>query len=131
MTEGKIMTIVCSQGNFSKVFAALVLATTAKAMDVDVYVYFTFDGIDILKKDVYDNLFEDDPKANAMKEKGAPDIKDLFNIAVETGIHLVPCQLPMDIKGIEKEDIVDFVEEPTGASGFLDKSLDADLSYFL
>ena len=42
---------------------------------------------------------------------------------VESGnMKLYPCQMTMDLMGIKKEDLYDFVEEPVGAASFLEMS---------
>jgi len=52
----KKMTIIASKGALDMAYPPLILATTAAAMDVDVTIFFTFYGLDIIKKGNADNL---------------------------------------------------------------------------
>ena len=52
----KKMTIIASKGSLDMAYPPLILATTAAAMDVDVTIFFTFYGLDIIKKDNADKL---------------------------------------------------------------------------
>jgi peroxiredoxin family protein len=48
--------------------------------------------------------------------------------AVENGnVKLYPCQMTMDLMGIKREEMWDFVEDPIGAAGFLELSADAKI----
>src|SRR5512140_1967187 len=46
----KKMTIIASKGSLDMAYPPLILATTAAAMDVDVTIFFTFYGLEIIKK---------------------------------------------------------------------------------
>jgi peroxiredoxin family protein len=45
----KKMTIIASKGSLDMAYPPLILATTAAAMDVDVTIFFTFYGLEIIK----------------------------------------------------------------------------------
>ena len=58
-----------------------------------------------------------------LKKFGITDIRGMLRDAVESGnLKLYPCQMTMDLMGIKKEDLWDFVEEPVGAASFLEMS---------
>ena len=42
--------------------------------------------------------------------------EELLGLAKEMGIKLVPCQMTMDMLGIKREDLIDGLEEPAGAT---------------
>ena len=46
----KKMTIIASKGSLDMAYPPLILATTAAAMDVDVTIFFTFYGLELIKK---------------------------------------------------------------------------------
>jgi peroxiredoxin family protein len=52
----KKMTIIASKGSLDMAYPPLILATTAAAMDVDVTIFFTFYGLEIVKKDNTEKL---------------------------------------------------------------------------
>src|SRR5512140_1596017 len=52
----KKMTIIASKGTLDMAYPPLILATTAAAMDVEVTIFFTFYGLEMIKKGNADNL---------------------------------------------------------------------------
>ncbi len=52
----KKMTIICSKGTLDMAYPPFILANTAASMDVDVSLFFTFYGLDIINKKKYKNL---------------------------------------------------------------------------
>jgi peroxiredoxin family protein len=45
--------------------------------------------------------------------------RDLLEMAGDMGVHLVPCQMTMDLMGLKREDLIDGLEEPAGATSAL------------
>lgn len=50
--NAKKMTIICTKGSLDWAYPPFILATTAAAMDVDVTMFFTFYGLNLLNKDL-------------------------------------------------------------------------------
>jgi peroxiredoxin family protein len=50
---------------------------------------------------------------------------ELMQLAREMGVHLVPCQMTMDLMGLAREDLIDGLEEPAGATSALLEAQDA------
>jgi peroxiredoxin family protein len=50
---------------------------------------------------------------------------ELLDLAVELGVKLVPCQMTMDLLGLRREDMIDGLGEPAGATAMLLESQDA------
>ena len=46
-------------------------------------------------------------------------------MAQELGVRLVPCQMTMDLLGLTREDMIDGLEEPAGATTALAEAKDA------
>jgi peroxiredoxin family protein len=66
----------------------------------------------------------------AMIKKLAVDHKiampsELLEMAQEMGVRLVPCQMTMDLMGLTREDLIDGLEEPAGATSALLEAQDA------
>ena len=62
-----------------------------------------------------------------MKEFGIEDPVQMLREAVEDGkLKLYPCSMTMELMGIKKEDLWDFIEEPVGAARFLEISDSAE-----
>jgi peroxiredoxin family protein len=50
---------------------------------------------------------------------------ELMELAREMGVHLVPCQMTMDLMGLTREDLIDGLDEPAGATAALLEAQDA------
>lgn len=66
----------------------------------------------------------------AMIKKLAKDHKiampsELLEAARDMGVHLVPCQMTMDLMGLTREDLIDGLEAPAGATTALLEAQDA------
>jgi peroxiredoxin family protein len=154
----KKMTIIASKGSLDMAYPPLILATTAAAMDVDVTIFFTFYGLEIVKKDNADKLKISplgnpampmpipiptlvgslpgmEAMATAMmksmfKKHGVATISTLLDLAKESGVKLIACQMTMDVMGYKQADIIDGVEFG-GAAAWMDKAADAQINLFI
>ncbi len=154
----KKMTIIASKGTLDMAYPPLILATTAAAMDVDVTIFFTFYGLEIIKKGNAEKLKVSSignpampmpvpiptlvgslPGMEAMassmmksmcKKHGVASIGQLLDLAKESGVKLIACQMTMDLFGYKKEELVDGVEVG-GAASWLDIAADADINLFV
>lgn len=154
----KKMTIIASKGTLDMAYPPLILATTAAAMDVDVTIFFTFYGLEIVKKGNADQLKVSPlgnpampmpmpiptlvstlPGMEAMatsmmksmcKKHGVASVGQLLDLAKESGVKLIACQMTMDLFGYKKEEIVDGVEVG-GAATWMDLAADADINLFV
>ena len=148
---------VVSKGTIETAYAALILATTAAAMEMEVGVYFSFFGLNILKKGNQDslkvvplgnpampvampNIVSVLPGMTALatlmmkreiKRKKIATIPELMQIAIETGVKLWPCQMAMDMFNLKKEDLIDGLPDPVGAATFLEYAGEADITLFI
>ena len=154
----KKMTIIASKGALDTAYPPLILATTAAAMDMEVTIFFTFYGLEIIKKGNADKL-KVTPLGNPampmpvpiptlvsslpgmeaiatsmmksmFKKHGVATIGQLLELAKESGIKLIACQMTMDVLGIKKEDIIDGVEFG-GAASWMDIAADAQVNLFI
>ncbi len=138
------LAIIALHGTLDEAYPPLILATAALAMDMEAAIFFTFYGLEILKKGNADKL-QVAPIANPampmpvpniigmlpgmtamatsmmnswMKKSNVAKLSELLEAALEGGVRLIACQMSMDVMGIKKEDLVDGVEIG-GAATFL------------
>ncbi len=140
MTED--ISFIVSDRSFEKFGMMLILGTTGDAMDVKMNFFFTFWGLYLLKKKF--RKIRKIPKSSGMasmmkgmggkifskrlKKFGMEDQWGMIKEAVENGnVKLYPCQMTMDLMGIKREEMWDFVEDPIGAAGFLELSADTKI----
>jgi peroxiredoxin family protein len=142
--ESKRLAIIATHGTLDAAYPPLILGTAAMAMDMEVAIFFTFYGLEILKKNKADHLMVA-PIANPampmpvpnivgmlpgmtaaatwmmndwMKKANVAKLSELLEMAVEGGVRMIACQMSMDVMGIKKEDLIDGVEV-SGAATFL------------
>jgi peroxiredoxin family protein/TusA-related sulfurtransferase len=152
-------TFVVFSGDLDKTIAAFIMANGALAMGRKVTIFFTFWGLNILrrpdkvkvKKGFIEKMFGFMmPKGTKklglsrmnmagigskmirgiMKNKGVSSLEELIQDALEHGVRLVACQMSMDIMGIHKEELIDGVELG-GVSTFLGSGEQSDMSLFI
>jgi peroxiredoxin family protein len=51
--------------------------------------------------------------------------QELLELAKDLGVKLVPCQMTMDLLGLHRDDLIDGLEEPAGATTALLEARDA------
>ena len=152
------MTIISSKGSLDMAYPPLILATTAASMDFDVTIFFTFYGLDIIKKGMADKLKVSplgnpampmpvpiptlistlpgmEAMATAMMKSmfnkhGVASIGTLLDLSKESGVKLIACQMTMDVMGVKQSDIIDGVEFG-GAAMWLDAAADAQINLFI
>lgn len=132
-------TIVLFSGELDKAVAAMIIANGARAAGRDVTIFFTFWGLNALKKEqtvnvkkkgiakMFDWMLPKTPlrmplsKMNmfglgnimmryVMKKKNVDSLPSLINQAIEQDIKLIACTMSMDVMGIQKEELRDEVE---------------------
>ena len=141
----KRLAIIASHGTLDAAYPPFILGTTAAAMDMEVAIFFTFFGLEILKKGKIDKL-KVAPIANPampvpmpniigmlpgmtaaatammnswMKKSGAAKLSELLDMSKELGIRLIACQMTMTAMRIKREDLIDGLEVG-GAATFLE-----------
>ena len=139
------LVIFAWSGELDKIWPTLILATTAAAMGTETVVFFTFWGLfplvredagitgqnwmqkmlAVMNKGGTDHLklskmnFAGMGPAmmrNLAEKHGVASPKELLEAALEMGVKLVPCQMTMDMMGLRREDLIDGLEEPAGAT---------------
>jgi peroxiredoxin family protein len=66
-----------------------------------------------------------------IRQKEIVSVPELLETAKESGVKLWPCQMTMDMMGIERKDLIDGLEEPVGAATFLSYAADASITLFV
>lgn len=153
----RVAIAVVSKGTIDGAYPAFILATAAAAMEMEVGVYFSFFGLNILKKGNQDklklvplgnpalpmpmpNFVSVLPGMTALatlmmkkeiKKKGIASVPELMEIALESGVKIWPCQMAMDMFDLKKEDLIDGLPDPVGAATFLEFASEADITLFI
>lgn len=152
-------TMVVFSGDLDKAIASLIIANGAASMGKKVTMFYTFWGLNVLrrpekvnvKKDFMSrmfssmmprgtqklglskmNMFGMGPKMirSVMKKHNVDSLEDLLKMAMDNGIKMVACNMSMDLMGITKEELIDGVELG-GVATMLGAAEDSNMSMFI
>lgn len=155
----KKMTIVVFSGDLDHSIAAFIIANGAAALGYEPILFFTFWGINVLRKhnnvnvrkSFIENMFSMmmprgarrlalskmnmlgiGPKMikDIMRKKGASSLNDLIQDAQKNGVKLIACSMSMDIIGIKKEELIDWVEIG-GVAAYLEQASEGSINLFI
>lgn len=158
MTREKT-TIILFSGDMDKAIASFIIANGAAAYDHEVTIFFTFWGLNALRKDrpvpVKKGWLERmfawmmprgasrmglsrmnfaglGPKLikHIMKKHQALSLPELIALAQEQGVKLVACTMTMDLLGLKKEELIDNIEY-AGVAAYLADASDAKVNLFI
>ncbi len=133
------MAIILHGGTLDKLFSVLNLASAGAAMEMEVHVFFTFWGLQLLKKS-YMKEADLPPEHRDLKafidkrieEMGYPAPDEFLKEAKELGyVRIYACSQTMDMFNIGREDLIPEVDEVVGAASFLIIASEADITLFI
>jgi peroxiredoxin family protein len=151
------MALIATKGSLDWAYPPFILASTAASLGYEVQIFFTFYGLQLLRKDISDIKIS--PLANPampmpvpmpvlvqalpgmesmatmmmrnkMKSKGVASLEDLRNICIESDVKLIACQMTVDLFDYDKKDFIEQAEFG-GAAMFLGFAGGADISLFI
>lgn len=126
----KKVAIIASNGGLFDAYKVFNIATAAAATDQKVAIFFTFEGLNLIHKEAYQQLPMPEGKehfAEGFAKANIPSIPELVAMAQELGVTFIGCQMTMDVMGLEKEQFIEGVEVG-GAVTFLRFAKDADIT---
>jgi peroxiredoxin family protein len=150
--------LIASKGTLDWAYPPLILSSAAAASGMDTAVFFTFYGLNIIHKD-FERRLKVSPVANPgmpmpvpmpeivsampgmvtlatgmmksmFRKKGVARIRELLDVARESGVRLIACQMTMDVFGYTERDFVPGVEFG-GAAAFLSEARRSHLTLFI
>ena len=153
----KRMAIIASKGTLDMAYPPFILATTAAALGWEVRIFFTFYGLQLLRKSL--KRIKISPLANPampmpvpmpvlvsaipgmqdmatvmMKQKikkhGVASLEDLRNLCLESGVTLIACQMTIDLFEFKRSEFIDGIDLG-GAATFLEFAGEADVTLFI
>jgi len=153
----KKMAIIASKGTLDMAYPPFILASTAAALGYEVQIFFTFYGLQLLRKDL--SGVKVSPLANPampmpvpmpvmvqmlpgmesmatmmmkdmIKKKGVASLEDLRSLCQEADVKFIACQMTVDLFDFKKEEFIDGIEFG-GAATFMEFAGDADVTLFI
>jgi len=134
-------TIIAHSGDMDKIYSALIIANGALAMGMEASIFFTFWGLQRLKKG---NL-EKGPlsKMNMlglgklmvklkMKKVGVATLERLLQDFKELGGKILACDMTMEIMGIKKEELRDdLISDYCAVGTYVNEARDSSITLFI
>ena len=158
--EKEKMVIIACSGDLDKAWPVMILATTGAAYGMDDTIFFTFWGLGILKRpDAW--ITGDDWRqrmlaafkpgspgklglstmnfggmgAKMMKgladDQNVASVQELLELAQDMGVKLWPCQMTMDLMGLDRSDMIEGLDDPAGAGSAISLMKEASISLFV
>ncbi|MCW8829056.1 MAG: DsrE/DsrF/DrsH-like family protein [Gammaproteobacteria bacterium] len=156
MAEQKKMAIIATKGTLDWAYPPFILASTAAALGYEVQIFWTFYGLQCLKKDLklqvtslgnpgmpmpmpmpvliqalpgMQGMMTSMMKAK-MKKKGVASVEELRELCVEADVKMVACQMTVDLFEMNPSDFIDGVEFG-GAATFFEFAGEADITLYI
>ena len=159
MSDRKL-TLIASKGTLDWAYPPFILASTAAAVGYQVTMFFTFYGLQLLRKDL--NL-KVSPLGNpampmpmgmnkwfpvlgttipgmetimtrmmkhTIKSKGVATIQELRDLCLEAEVKMIGCQMTIDLFDMKREDFIDDIEIG-GAATWMENAGDATVNLFI
>jgi len=152
-------TMVIFSSDMDRIMAAFIIANGAAAMGSKVNMFFTFWGLNVLRKPenvsvqktFMERMFsrmmpKGLPKLKLskmnmggmgtrmmkreMKNKNVNSLEELIEMARKAGIRLIACTMTMNMMGLKKEELIDGIEEG-GVAAFLENADRSNFTLFI
>ena len=141
MTMANKVTIIVHSGDMDKVYSALIIANGALAMGMEASLYFTFWGLQRLKKGGLDR----GPLSKMhmlglgkwmvkrkMQKVGVVSLDKLLQDFKELGGKILACDMTMEIMGIKKEDLRDdLITEYCAVGTYMNEARESTVTLFI
>jgi len=154
------LSIIATKGTMDWAYPPFILASTAAALGYETQIFFTFYGLQLLKKKL---SLEVTPLGNPgmpmpmgmdkwfpviltalpgmqammtammkqkMKAKGVASIEELRELCIEAEVKLIACQMTVDLFDMERKDFIDGIEY-AGAAAFFEFAGESDICLYI
>jgi peroxiredoxin family protein len=160
MSDAKKLAIIATKGSLDWAYPPFILASTAAALGYEVQIFFTFYGLQLLRKKL---ALEVTPLGNPgmpmpmgmdkwfptfmlaapgmqammtsmmkkkMKDKGVASLEELRDLCQEAEVKFVACQMTVDLFDMDRNDFIDGIEY-AGAAAFFEFAGDSDICLYV
>ncbi|WP_119289946.1 sulfur carrier protein DsrE2 [Azohydromonas sediminis] len=153
----KKMAIIATKGTLDWAYPPLILSSTAASLGWDVQIFFTFYGLQLLRRNL--DHIKISPLANPampmpvpmpvlvqvlpgmesmatmmmknkMKSKGVASLEELRSLCLEADVKFVACQMTVDLFEFSKSDFIDGIEYG-GAATFMKFAGESDVCLYI
>lgn len=154
-------TVIVFSGDLDRVLAAFIIATGAASMGMEAHMFFTFWGLNVLKKNDARNTAPGLMKKmlgvlnkggtkrlplskfhmggmgtmmmkKLMQRHKMPSIDEMLEIAKQLNVKMIACTTTMDILGISKEQLRnDYIDQYAGVVTYLSEAKEGNVNLFI
>ena len=134
-------TIIVHSGDMDKIYSALIIGNGALSMGMEPSLYFTFWGLERLKKDGLEKgslskmnmggLGKSMIKSR-MKQANVASLERLMRDYKELGGKIIACEMTMEIMGVKKEELQEELIDEYGAVGtYIHEARESEITLFI
>ncbi|OUD15397.1 sulfur carrier protein DsrE2 [Thioflexithrix psekupsensis] len=156
MSDTKKMAIIATKGTLDWAYPPFILASTAAALGYDTQIFFTFYGLQLLRKEL---KLQVSPLGNPampmpmpvpvlvqalpfmqsvmtsmmkskMKQKGVASVEELRDLCLEAEVKMIACQMTVDLFEFDTKEFISGVEYG-GAASFFEFAGQADITLYI
>ena len=152
-------TIIVFSGDMDKIFAALIIATGCAAAGMETTLFFTFWGLNTIKKGEpirakgflgkmmgimnRGGINRLNPSrfsfggigrvlfSKMMRDKNVASLEELRQTALDLDVHLLACKMSMDVLEITRDDLIPEVEDIVGVATFVKEAAKSKIQLFI
>ncbi len=154
--QQKKLAIIATKGTLDWAYPPFILASTASALGYDTEIFFTFYGLQLVKKNLdlqvtslgnpgmpmpmpMPVLLQALPGMQSMmtmmmkqkmKSKGVASVEELRELCIEAEVRLVACQMTVDLFEMDTKDFIDELEYG-GAATFFEFAGESDICLYI
>jgi len=156
MSEPKKLAIIATKGSLDWAYPPFILASTAAALGYEVQIFFTFYGLELLKKDLklqvtslgnpampmpmpvpvmmqalpgMQGMMSSMMKAK-MKKKGVASVEELRDLCLEADVRMTACQMTVDLFDYNQGEFIDNIDFG-GAATFFEFAGESDICLYI
>ena len=151
--------LVVMSGDLDRVMGAFIIATGAAAAGMDTTMFFSFWGLNAIRKQNVNTgrgflgkmiglmnkggVERLNPSRfsfggigrllfkKMMKDKGVTSLSDLLELALDLDVKLLACKMSMDVMEITRESLIDGVTDIVGVATFVKEAADSEINLFI
>ena len=159
-TKPNRVTIVVLSGDLDRVMAALIIATGAAAMGMRVTMFYTFWGLNVIRKNGAISSAKDwlrrafgwlnkggadrlplsrfhfgglgtTMMKRVMKDNRMPGVPELLETAQDMGVQMIACTTTLGLMGISKDTLIDGIDQLAGVTTYLAEAKEGAVNLFI
>ena len=147
------VSIVVSKGSLEGVYPGLIMANGARMEGIEADLFFTFFGLDVIRKDRFDKIkvatvgnpglhmptllgalpgfswFVTKLMRRQMEKIDIPPIPEFMELVADSGVRLYACKATVDMFGLTMDDFIPQVEEIISVGEFYEKAAGGEIVF--